>query len=413
MISFKFKGGGILKKFIFLFLLVLTISACSNVEKADYLNINKSELKSSYDSSDYDKLKDDLKTNTIFLAGEIHGIKENYTLRMNLLRFLKENADVKYYLAEMGYSSSSYINKYLSTGDEKYLFLVTNSIVGSYDYSIEDVEFWRSLYKYNSSILEKEKIKVIGLDLEHQYWISIIHLNDILKNKELGPNMTVVLKELNRLTSYICPDINNTENILKNVQGIKISYLKKITENINKDLEKRKFLYKKILNKQEFRDLELTLSNSRDTARIYSNIDDNRSFNCEREKSIYNNFLKVYNELGSSKYFGQWGGFHILQKSRYDEDSFASYLNLKDSPVRKKVVSIKFVYDNSKHKTTNRKLLNAFKEYSNSKFTLYKLKNSDSIGDGPCPINDYDPSDITEYFQYGILIRDPKKVTAL
>jgi hypothetical protein len=407
------KGGVILKKFIFLFLLVLTISACSNVEKAEYLSINKSELKSSYDSSDYDKLTDDLKKNTIFLAGEMHGIKENYTLRLNLLKFLRENADVKYYLAEMGYSSSFYINKYLTTGDEKYLFLVTNSIVGSYDYSIEDVEFWRSLYKYNKSLPKKERVKVIGLDLEHQYWIAIIHLHDILKNKDLGPEMKDNLNNLDRLSSYICPDISNTENILENIQRIKISYLKKIAENINKDLNKRKLLYKKILNKDEFRDLELTLSNSSDTARIYSNSDNSRYFNCEREKSIYNNFLRVYGKLGGGKYFGQWGGFHILQKSRYDEDSFASYLNLKDSPVRKKVVSIKFVYDNNKHKSTNRKLLNAFKEYSSSKFTLYKLKNFNSIGKGPCPINDYDPSDITEYFQYGILIRDPKKVTAL
>ena len=197
------KGGVILKKFIFLFLLVLTISACSNVEKAEYLSINKSELKSSYDSSDYDKLTDDLKKNTIFLAGEMHGIKENYTLRLNLLKFLRENADVKYYLAEMGYSSSFYINKYLTTGDEKYLFLVTNSIVGSYDYSIEDVEFWRSLYKYNKSLPKKERVKVIGLDLEHQYWIAIIHLHDILKNKDLGPEMKDNLNNLDRLSSYI------------------------------------------------------------------------------------------------------------------------------------------------------------------------------------------------------------------
>lgn len=64
--------------------------------------------------------------------------------------------------------------------------------------------------------------------------------------------MTVVLKELNRLTSYICPDINNTENILKNVQGIKISYLKKITENINKDLEKENFYIRKFLINKSF-----------------------------------------------------------------------------------------------------------------------------------------------------------------
>ncbi|WP_319370378.1 lipoprotein [uncultured Ilyobacter sp.] len=402
-----------MKKFIFLFLLVLTVSGCSSVEKAEYLNKNKSELKSSYDAEDYNKLINDLKTNNVFLAGEMHGIKENYTLRLNLLKFFKENAEVRYYLAEMGYSSSFYINRYLTTGDEKYLFLVTNSIAGSYDHSVEDVEFWRSLYKYNNSLPEKERVKVIGLDLEHQFWISILHLNEILKNKNLGPEMEKVLEGLNTLSVCICPDMNNTKDILKNIQKINIFSHSKIIKDIYNDLEKRRSIYVKLLDKDELYDLELTLSNSNDTVRIYKNIDDISYFNFEREKSIYNNFIEVYDRLNGGKYFGQWGGFHILQKSRADEDSFASYLNLENSPVKQKVISIKFVYDNQKHKVTNRKILNAFKEYSTSKFTLYKLENFDSIGEVPCPINDYDLSDITEYFQYGILIRDPEKVTAL
>ncbi len=402
-----------MKKYISIFLLVLTISACSNIEKSEYLDKNKSELKASYDSSDYNKLTGDLNANDVFLAGEMHGIKENYTLRLNLLMFLNENAGVRHYLAEMGYSSSFYMNKYLSTGDERYLFLVTNSIAGSYDHSAEDVEFWRRLYTYNKSLPEKEKIKIVGLDLEHQFWISILHLNSILKDKNLGPEIGEVLKELDNLSSYICPNMKNTENILKNIQKVKISSLSKITKDINRDLKNRKQIYKKQLNKDEFYDLEFILSNSTDTERIYKNVADRNYFNGEREKSIYNNFLKIYSHLDKAKYFGQWGGFHILQKSSSEEATFASYLSQSTSPVKGKVVSIKFVYDNQKHKVTSRKILNAFKEYSHSKFTLYKLEKSEGIGENPCPINDYESSDITEYFQYGILIRDPKKVTAL
>ncbi|WP_372714174.1 hypothetical protein, partial [Ilyobacter sp.] len=370
-----------MKKYISIFLLVLTISACSNIEKSEYLDKNKSELKASYDSSDYNKLTGDLNANDIFLAGEMHGIKENYTLRLNLLMFLNENAGVRHYLAEMGYSSSFYMNKYLSTGDERYLFLVTNSIAGSYDHSAEDVEFWRRLYTYNKSLPEKEKIKIVGLDLEHQFWISILHLNSILKDKNLGPEIGEVLKELDTLSSYICPNMKNTENILKNIQKVKISSLSKITKNISIDLKNRKQIYKKQLNKDEFYDLEFILSNSIDTERIYKNVADSHYFNDEREKSIYNNFLKVYSHFDKAKYFGQWGGFHILQKSRSTEATFASYLNQSTSPVKGKVVSIKFVYDNQKHKMTSRKILNAFKEYSHSKFTLYKLEKSEGIGE--------------------------------
>ncbi len=402
-----------MKKFISLFLFALVLSACSSVEKAEYLDKNSSELNASYNSKDYNKFISDLNKNEVFLAGEMHGIKENYTLRLNLLMYLNENAGVKYYLAEMGYSSSFYLNKYLSTGDEKYLFLVTNSIVGSYDYSVEDVQFWRNLYRYNILLPKKNRIRIVGLDLEHQFWLSILHLEDILKDKNLGPNMKNALDDLACLDSYICPDISDTKNIFKNISHINISQLIKITKEINIDFENRRNIYKKELSREEFYDLEFILSNSIDTERIYANIDDSDYFNREREKSIYNNFLRAYGKLGKGKYFGQWGGFHILQKNSSNENSFAAYLDQESSIVHDKVISIKFVYDNKKHKKTNKKLLKAFKEYSESKFTLYKLDTFKGTGKEPCPINDYEASDITEYFQYGILIRNPQKVTAL
>jgi hypothetical protein len=402
-----------LKKILSLFLLTLIISACSSVEKVKYLDQNKSELSSSYNSKNYDKYLNHMKKNEIFLAGETHGIKENYTLRLNLLMFLNQNAGVKYYLAEMGYSSSFYLNKYLDTGDEKYLLLVENSIAGSYDYSLEDLNFWKSLYRYNRSLKKENRIKIIGLDLEHQFWISIIHLNEILNDKNLGDPMDKTLKNLNSMATNICHDMKDTKNILKNIKGIKISHLGKIAKEIERDLKNRENIYKKELNSDELFDLKFILYSSINTEMIYQANKGDEHFYNEREKAIYKNFLKVYGKFLNGKYFGQWGAFHILQKNSDGERSFASYLNEENSPVKNKVISIKFVYDNKKHKITNKKILKAFKEYSTSKFTFYELENPNSIGDDPCPLNDYEASDITEYFQYGILIRDPKKVTKL
>lgn len=402
-----------MKKSISLLVMAAILSACSSGQKYKNLEKTSSKVNMDYSQEDYEKLSVDLKDNKVFLAGELHGIQENYTLRLNLMMYLNENAGVNYYLAEMGYSSSYFLNKYLSTGDEKYLFVVANSIVGSYDYSLDDVNFWRSLYKYNQGLPEEKRIKVIGLDIEHQFWLAIMQLNDLLEDINLGSEMEPTLGKLEFFSASVCPQIKESRDILQNVRDLNTKDILAVVAEIREDYNEHPEKYKNLLSKDDFDDFTFVINNITDTERIYTNRNNRDFFNKEREKAIYNNFLRAHDMHPEGKFFGQWGSFHIMQKSDNHENRFAEYLNEEGSPVKDKVISIKYIYDNQYHKRTNRKILSAFKKYGDSKFTLYNLDPLKCESADACPINDHGIEDVSEFFQYGILIRDPQKVTPM
>lgn len=53
--------------------------------------------------NEFAPIKDTLKKYDVFLAGEGHAVKMNFTLKKYLLQYFVENQDVKYLLDEMGY----------------------------------------------------------------------------------------------------------------------------------------------------------------------------------------------------------------------------------------------------------------------------------------------------------------------
>ena len=412
-----FRGVSTLKKSISLLMMAALLTACSSTNKVSSmkqdLGKNATKINLDYSQDDYKNLNIDLQDNKVFLAGELHGIQENYTLRLNLLMYLNENAGVNYYLAEMGYSSSYFLNKYLETGEEKYLFVVANSIVGSYDHSVDDINFWKELYKYNQTLPQAKRIKVIGLDIEHQFWLAIMQLNNIVEDLNLGDDMEETLGKLEYYSASLCPQISDSKDIMQNVKNINtkdvLKVIAELRENYNEDPER----YKDLLSKDEYKDFVFVLKNITDTERIYSNRNNRQYFNKEREKAIYNNFLRAHKMNPDGRFFGQWGSFHVLQKSDNHETRFAEYLNREGSPVKNEVITIKYIYDNKYHNRVNNRILSAFKKYGDSKFTLYRLDPLKCDDGEKCPINDHGIEDITEFFQYGILIRDPQKVTPL
>ncbi len=405
-----------MKKSISLLVIAAVLTACSSAQKNK--NVNKtlknssSKISMNYSQEDYSGFSNDLKDNRVFLAGELHGIQENYTLRLNLLMYLNENAGVNYYLAEMGYSSSYFINKYLETGEEKYLYVVANSIIGSYDYSQDDVNFWKDLYKYNQGLPKEKRIKVVGLDIEHQFWLAVMQLNDIVEDVNLGGEMETVLGKLEYYSAAMCPSIADSRDILQNVKNIQTRSVLEVVADLREDYNSNPEKYRKVLSEEDFQDFVFVLNNITDTERIYTNRRNKEYFNKEREKAIYKNFLRTHEMYSDGKFFGQWGSFHVLQKSDNHEERFAQYLNGDDSPVKDEVISIKYIYDNKYHRRTNRKILSAFKQYGDSKFTLYRLDTQEH-GSDICPLNDHGIEDVSEFFQYGILIRDPQKVTPM
>lgn len=57
----------------------------------------------------------------LFISGESHAIEKNFRQQLFLIKYLHENANVNYILAEDGVGSAGLMNMYLQTGDEQIL----------------------------------------------------------------------------------------------------------------------------------------------------------------------------------------------------------------------------------------------------------------------------------------------------
>lgn len=110
----------------------------------------------------------DLEANKIFLIGENHGVKANVDLKMKFLKYFKEKTNFKYYICELPFSMTYFLNKYLKTGDHNILMDIYEPIKGTDAWNKDEYNFWIDLYKYNGKFSEDDRIVPIGIDIEHQ-----------------------------------------------------------------------------------------------------------------------------------------------------------------------------------------------------------------------------------------------------
>lgn len=115
----------------------------------------------------------------IFL-GESHGIATNDDVNFALLTHLHETAGVRTYIAEMGYSTGHFLNEYVQTGDENLLDNVYSALEGTTAWNRSQVAFWQQVYAWNQTLPAAERIRVIGLDVQHQYPVGVWHLTTLL-----------------------------------------------------------------------------------------------------------------------------------------------------------------------------------------------------------------------------------------
>lgn len=105
--------------FILIFLTSMILTGCTTYtgnSTERYLNkyIEKNHISLNLKEKDYIKdfsiLDKDIRKHDVFLAGEVHGVKMNYDLQLELIKYLNNKVDVRYILGEFGYSVSEHIN---------------------------------------------------------------------------------------------------------------------------------------------------------------------------------------------------------------------------------------------------------------------------------------------------------------
>ncbi|KPU27706.1 hypothetical protein TR13x_04075 [Caloranaerobacter sp. TR13] len=341
----------------------------------------------------------------VFLAGESHAIAKNYDIQLALLKYFNQKADVRYLLGEMGYSKSAFINEYMETGNEELLELIYRNLKGTASWNKESYEFWKKLRKYNMTLPENKKIKVIGIDIEHQVKTALIYLYSIIPNREIPESIKPTIERF-----------KNSKNNIKNKDE-----LRKLIHLLRDDMKNNEIIYKEYFG-DKFFDFSIVVDNIENSINAYE-----ADFDIIREQSIYDNFKRVYNQLPKGKYFGQWGLEHVYQRlchSYMDEkDRFAMYLNRDDSPVKDKVLSIAYGYINCFRMTWGKKYgvkrnVSAIKDigilnrFAKTDITIFRLIGTDSPFNKKLyfvkkPIGGV----TTDYFQYVILIKDSKGTT--
>ena len=85
---------------------------------------------------------------------------------------------------ELGYSHAYFINKYLDTRDLNILEEMYKSLKGTYEWNKDNYNHWRKLYEYNKTLPVDKRIRVVGVDIEHQIGCNAYrYLVDVLPEK--------------------------------------------------------------------------------------------------------------------------------------------------------------------------------------------------------------------------------------
>ena len=117
------------------------------------------------DSLSFTKAFPSMLENDLIFYGFIHGTELTQQVEANLLIELMKNG-VRYYAPEVSKSGAYFLNKYLSTGQEKYLSYVLQSYIAPQDASIQWIEKYREIFNFNQTLIKKDRLIIIGTDKE-------------------------------------------------------------------------------------------------------------------------------------------------------------------------------------------------------------------------------------------------------
>lgn len=351
-----------------------------------------------------DLLSDSISGKKLFITAESHGVSVNQKLEFEFLKYFKEKANINYYLQETAFSTSMLLNKYLETGNEDILKQVFKPLEGTFAWTKEKYNLWKNIYRFNQSLPERERIIVLGFDIEHQLENAFWYLNTIIPEKEVPKDIKpyiLRIKSIHQNKEYDNREIKDFVHKLKN------------------NIDKNEKIYQDFFD-QDFFGFQLVNNNVINRYKAYQK--KNNEWNITRDKMMYDNFLKIYSRYSDGKYYGQWGLNHAFQKKQDGVNWFASKLdNDGDSPLKGQILSIVYLYQNCTRINNNGKYSetsmsnNISKQIdllSQGEMTLFKLNGKQSpfsdnliwMLDETVPGNGV----TTDYFQYLIFLKDFK-----
>lgn len=332
-------------------------------------------------------LENDL-ANTIFLAGEIHETIKSKEMQIYMIEYMVKKVGVKYIILEQSYTVGQRLNEYINSGDEDILNELKEYYKKYRGQTEENYELYRKIYEFNKDLSDENKIKLIGIDTEMNHNYTVKYLKQYIpKEKKYPKEIEEFVKKLKQLKEL--------KNVVYNNEA------KEMLEIIEKNQEDFKNYYK-----DDYFDITFILNNLA-----------NSFFNINRDEHLYNNLIKIYEELPEGKYFGQFGRNHVYkEKVIYDDgneyESLAYYLDKNYEKTKGRVITIGYDYIKSETSYDGEEaiisnyLMSELFHYDGETIMLKAKSNYDNTTIIGYSLNQ-------NYFDYYVLLSNSKKQTPL
>ncbi|WP_276381380.1 hypothetical protein [Flavobacterium sp. H4147] len=250
-------------------------------------------------------------------------VLKTYDAELSLIKSLKKQKALDYYIPETNFSQAFFFQQYLQTGDLALLKELVSSFqtIVNQEGTIETFQHWQNIRLLNQKYKD-DPIQVIGFDIINEYKFPIrhiIYLTENIQNWKLKDELKTKLSE------------KNTDFSIKNTE------ITQMLKNFITDYKNNKELYSSHIKDVISFD------------HILKNIAYNFEEKKDREKIIFENYiyLKDIYQLGNKKQFFKYGFFHIEKDREGDYPSLFTRLIEQNIYRRSSVISIAGYLTNS------------------------------------------------------------------
>jgi len=267
-----------------------TVAIPRNAQSLQYLLDNSShlDLQDNGDYSSFEPLHPMLSDYEVFLTGESHGLALNHALELKMLKYLYYHADVRVLLIESGYASAALIDSYIQGGEQSIIDDLFAELKGTYSWTQEQYRRWQELRAWNLNLPLGDRIRVIGIDIDHQSRTAVSFLVKLLPDIAV-PDEFEVLTQLRT-------DLGNDQ-------------INTLCVQLQRDLQANADSARAFFKDSLF-EFSLVVDNIIACYAAYQG-----DFNEVREAQIYHNFRIISSRYPEDKYYGQWGAWHIASAS--------------------------------------------------------------------------------------------------
>lgn len=341
---------------IFVVLALVLLSSCTSIpttavdrDLAGYLQQNAKPIKLESSPEVFSALDAVYsgygKSARVFLSGERHASTANFATAHMLFDYFRDRFNATTYLSERGVASGFLIDRYLRTGDKKIIDAVMSMIASSTAHSQEQAASFRHLRNVWVDQPEKDRFRYIGVDIEHALGAPVAAVSLIAETKD-EKDMPAEIKAICDLACKYWksgfPRWGHRDE----------PAIRTLISDLHESIETGEIPGYYFGNDAGV--VHLMLDSAMAAYAFYDLYRDGRQADAFllRESAIMRQF-NSHHELASDPetvvYFGQWGGFHVLQNRVYGEVPFAAMLAAPGGMFEDQVISTAIFYDRSRY----------------------------------------------------------------